>query len=78
MVQIYQQIKHKSGIPLGGIGAGTVEILPDGLFHDWQIFNMGRTHVRELVQQCVESKPPFGRQLLSAPRKNSRNPEPAL
>jgi uncharacterized protein (DUF608 family) len=28
-----------SGIPLGGIGCGTVEIRADGNFHDWQIFN---------------------------------------
>ena len=27
------------GIPLGGIGAGTVELRPDGLFHEWQIMN---------------------------------------
>jgi len=28
-----------SGIPLGGIGCGTVEIRADGNFYDWQIFN---------------------------------------
>jgi len=28
-----------SGIPLGGMGAGTVEIRADGHFHDWQIMN---------------------------------------
>ena len=27
------------GIPLGGIGAGTVELRSDGLFHEWQIMN---------------------------------------
>ncbi len=42
MAKIYQQIRHESGIPLGGIGAGTVEIQPDGLFHEWQIFNTGK------------------------------------
>ncbi|MEN6521416.1 MAG: GH116 family glycosyl hydrolase [Armatimonadota bacterium] len=41
MVTINQQIQHKSGIPLGGIGTGSVEIRPDGLFHEWQIFNNG-------------------------------------
>ncbi len=30
-----------SGIPLGGIGAGSVEIRPDGSLHDWEIFNNG-------------------------------------
>lgn len=33
---------HVSGIPLGGLGTGSVEIRPDGYFHDWLIFNQGR------------------------------------
>lgn len=41
MPLIYSAIQHTSGIPLGGIGTGSVEIRPDGLFHEWQIFNMG-------------------------------------
>jgi len=32
---------HQSGIPLGGIGTGSIEIRPDGYFHEWQIFNRG-------------------------------------
>jgi len=28
-----------SGIPLGGLGAGSVELRDDGRFHDWEIFN---------------------------------------
>ncbi len=30
-----------SGIPLGGIGTGFVEIRADGCFYEWQIFNAG-------------------------------------
>ena len=30
-----------SGVPLGGIGTGFVEIRADGCFHEWQIFNSG-------------------------------------
>jgi uncharacterized protein (DUF608 family) len=30
-----------SGAPLGGIGAGFVEIRADGCFYEWQIFNSG-------------------------------------
>ena len=30
-----------SGAPLGGIGAGFVEIRADGCFYEWQIFNAG-------------------------------------
>jgi uncharacterized protein (DUF608 family) len=40
-LKIKQTIQHESGIPLGGIGTGSVEIRPDGLFHDWHIFNNG-------------------------------------
>lgn len=29
----------RSGIPLGGLGTGTVEIRPNGGFEEWQIFN---------------------------------------
>jgi len=35
------KVEHASGIPLGGFGAGSVEIMPDGLLKDWQIFNQG-------------------------------------
>ena len=41
MAKFESHIAHNSGIPLGGIGTGTVEVRPDGYFHDWQIFNMG-------------------------------------
>lgn len=34
-------VQPVSGIPLGGIGAGSIEIRPDGYFDDWLIFNMG-------------------------------------
>ncbi len=42
MARFRQTVSHVSGIPLGGIGAGSVEVRPDGLFHDWLIFNSGR------------------------------------
>jgi uncharacterized protein (DUF608 family) len=35
-----------SGIPLGGIGCGTVEIRGDGRFYEWHIFNNGRWTLR--------------------------------
>ncbi|NMC06624.1 MAG: hypothetical protein GYA24_15510 [Candidatus Lokiarchaeota archaeon] len=41
MVMIQEKIQQASGIPLGGIGTGSVEIRPDGYFHEWQIFNLG-------------------------------------
>ncbi len=40
-----------SGIPLGGLGAGTVEIRDDGLFHEWQIFGNWRSESLQLDVQ---------------------------
>ncbi len=37
---------HTSGIALGGIGAGSVELLADGEFHFWQIANPPRVAER--------------------------------
>lgn len=34
--------EQKSGIALGGIGTGSVELWPDGEFHYWQIANQSR------------------------------------
>ena len=42
MAKIITSKAHTSGIALGGIGTGTVELLPDGEFHYWQIANPER------------------------------------
>lgn len=42
MAKITTTKTHTSGIALGGIGAGSVELLPDGEFHYWQIANVPR------------------------------------
>ena len=42
MARITMTKPHNSGIALGGIGSGTVELLPDGEFHYWQIANPPR------------------------------------
>ena len=39
-----------SGVALGGIGSGSVELQPDGEFHAWQIANPPRW-----TDQCFES-----------------------
>ena len=41
MTTMRSQIEQASGIPLGGLGTGSIEIRPDGYFHEWQIFNVG-------------------------------------
>lgn len=42
MAKITTTKTHTSGIALGGIGSGSVELLPDGEFHYWQIENPPR------------------------------------
>ena len=42
MAKIITTKKHTSGIALGGIGSGSVELLPDGEFHYWMIANPER------------------------------------
>lgn len=41
MALITRTVDHTSGIPLGGLGTGSVEIQPDGCLRQWQIFNLG-------------------------------------
>jgi uncharacterized protein (DUF608 family) len=35
------RVAETSGIPLGGIGTGSVEVRSDGYFHEWMVFNLG-------------------------------------
>ena len=51
MAKITTVKTHASGIALGGIGAGSVELLPDGEFHFWQIANPPR-----ITRVCFEDK----------------------
>ena len=51
MAKITATKNHTSGIPLGGIGSGSVELLPDGEFHYWLIANQPR-----LTKRCNEKK----------------------
>ncbi len=49
-----------SGIPLGGLGTGSVELREDGRFHDWEIFNNGLwSGSRELVEPEMGSEDAF-------------------
>ena len=42
---------HTSGIALGGIGSGSVELMPDGEFHYWLVANQPR-----ITTSCCEDK----------------------
>ncbi|MBR3997328.1 MAG: hypothetical protein IKI93_03185, partial [Clostridia bacterium] len=42
MAKIISHKTQQSGIALGGIGTGSVELFPDGEFHQWQIANPPR------------------------------------
>ena len=51
MAKITMTKSSNSGTVLGGIGAGSVELLPDGEFHFWQIANPPR-----MTEVCWENK----------------------
>lgn len=51
MAKITTAKTHTSGIALGGIGSGSVELLPDGEFHYWMVANQPR-----LTTKCFENK----------------------
>lgn len=51
MARIITTKTHASGIALGGIGSGSVELLPDGEFHYWLVANQPR-----LTEVCFEKK----------------------
>ena len=51
MAKITTTKTHTSGIALGGIGSGSVELQPDGEFHYWLIANQPR-----ITTSCCESK----------------------
>lgn len=51
MAKIISYKTHTSGVPLGGIGSGSVELLPDGDFHYWQIYDPPRR-----IERCHDRK----------------------
>ncbi|MCY2924065.1 MAG: GH116 family glycosyl hydrolase, partial [Planctomycetota bacterium] len=51
---IRSRVTHNSGIPLGGLGTGSVEIRPDGYFHEWHIFNMGLWSPNQPAKSSVQ------------------------
>ena len=57
MAKIIMTKPSESGIALGGIGAGSVELFPDGEFHYWQIANPPR-----MTRVCWESNADDGEQ----------------
>ena len=61
MAKIIMTKTSSSGIALGGIGAGSVELMPDGEFHYWQIANPPR-----LTEVCWERKADDGESHIGA------------
>lgn len=57
MAKIVMTKPSASGIALGGVGAGSVELFPDGEFHYWQIANPPR-----MTEVCWEKKADDGEQ----------------
>ena len=77
MAKIITRKTHTSGIALGGIGSGSVELLPDGEFHYWQIANPPR-----LTQISNEKKVDDGEESTGALsfwiRAKSENSKPVI
>jgi len=42
MAKFYSYITERSGLALGGLGTGSVELFPDGDLHEWQIYHTER------------------------------------
>lgn len=42
MARFHSEICERSGLVLGGLGTGSVELFPDGELHEWQIYNTAR------------------------------------
>ncbi len=61
MARIIMTKPSESGIALGGIGAGSVELMPDGEFHFWQIANPPR-----MTKICWENKEEDGERFTGA------------
>ncbi len=61
MEKIITAKSSASGIALGGIGAGSVELMPDGEFHYWQIANPPR-----MTKVCWENKEDDGERCTGA------------
>ncbi len=75
MATVKAKKSHTSGIALGGIGSGSVELLPDGEFHYWLIANQPR-----LTERCNEDKVDDGEDSIGAlsfwvrEKRDNRNP----
>lgn len=61
MAKIVMTVPSSSGIALGGIGTGSVELFPDGEFHYWQIANPPR-----ITEVCWENKADDGESSVGA------------
>ena len=56
--------EQRNGMPLGGLGTGSVEIMPDGSLSDWQIFNLGEWACTDPEKCGKEDLPEYGKDVL--------------
>ena len=59
MRTVIQHTPEFSGMALGGIGTGTVEIFPTGRLENWSIFNRGKWASRSPKEDGLEDIPGF-------------------
>lgn len=59
MRTVIQHTPEFSGMALGGIGTGTIEIFPTGRLENWSIFNLGKWASRSPKEDGLEDLPGF-------------------
>lgn len=64
MRTIVQHTPEFSGMALGGIGTGTVEIFPNGRLENWSIFNRGKWASRSPKQDNLQDDPALAEEQL--------------
>ncbi|MBD3242857.1 MAG: hypothetical protein GF331_19855, partial [Chitinivibrionales bacterium] len=67
--QMYNGLRN-SGLPLGGLGTGSVELRSDGFFHEWQIMNNGPWGSGPIIEAPLDTLY-FGMQVSSRSQRRS-------
>lgn len=61
---ITRKQEQLSGMPLGGLGTGSVEIRSNGCLEDWEIFNLGKWACTNPEESRKEDLPGYGQNVL--------------
>lgn len=64
MRTIVHRQEQQNGMALGGLGTGSVEIMPDGCLANWEIFNLGKWACTEPLKYGKQDLPDYGQDAL--------------